>query len=110
MSDYARRIVQAPGPMSIEQPQGSVAIIDYGLGNLFSVRNACLASGLNAVMTRDKRALSEAACVILPGVGAFADAIDALRSLDLIAPLKDYVQSGKPLVGICLGMQLLLSE
>nr|MBI3612722.1 imidazole glycerol phosphate synthase subunit HisH [Nitrospirota bacterium] len=87
-----------------------VAIVDYGLGNLFSVQHACERAGLKAHITNSKKDILSAAAVILPGVGAFGTAMDALRELDLVEPLRDVVASRTPLVGICLGMQLLLSE
>lgn len=87
-----------------------VAIIDYGLGNLFSVQQACLAVGLNAVITRDGAALAKCDALILPGVGAFSDAMTTLNRLDLVQPIRDAAAAGKPLVGICLGIQLLMSE
>ena len=87
-----------------------VAVVDYGMGNLFSVKLACEQAGLQAVITNSKRDVLSAAAVILPGVGAFGAAMDALRELDLVEPLRDVAASRTPLVGICLGMQLLLSE
>src|SRR3990167_3161822 len=87
-----------------------VAVVDYGMGNLFSVKLACEQAGLQAVITNSKRDVLSAAAVILPGVGAFGTAMDALRELDLVEPLRDIAASRTPLVGICLGMQLLLSE
>lgn len=87
-----------------------VAIVDYGLGNLYSVRQACEAVGLSAKITSSKNEILKAAAVILPGVGAFGDAMSALRRLDLVTPLRDLGSEGKPLLGICLGLQLLMSE
>ena len=87
-----------------------VAIVDYGLGNLFSVRYACAQSGMEGFITSSRQEILEADGVILPGVGAFGDAMAALTALDLVSPLKDVAASGKPLVGICLGMQLMMSE
>jgi glutamine amidotransferase len=87
-----------------------VAIVDYGSGNLFSIRQACLSVELEPVVTASPETLLAADAVILPGVGAFGDAMAALRRLDLIGPLIDLANSGKSLVGICLGMQLLMSE
>lgn len=87
-----------------------VAIVDYGLGNLFSVRNACEFVGLEPVVTQSAEEIFKAGVVILPGVGAFGDAMECLRRLDLISPLRDVAASGTPLVGICLGMQLLMNE
>jgi len=86
------------------------AIVDHGLGNLFSVKQACEYAGMSAVITPDYKALMSADVVILPGVGAFADAMSALRRLDLVSPLKEIGDSEKWLVGICLGLQLLMTE
>lgn len=90
--------------------QASVAIVDYGLGNLFSVKHACAHAGMRAEVTSSKADILAADAVILPGVGAFGDAMANLRRLDLVEPLRDIAQSAKPLVGICLGMQLVMSE
>lgn len=88
----------------------NVAIVDYGLGNLFSIQHACLHVGLRPVVTSSGNEISKADAVLLPGVGAFGDAMAALDRLDLIEPIMESAESGKPLVGICLGMQLLMSE
>jgi glutamine amidotransferase len=90
--------------------QTYVAIVDYGLGNLFSVKQACKYVGIEAVVTADKQTILSADAVLLPGVGAFHNAMSALEKLDLITVLKDVVASTKPLVGICLGIQLLMTE
>ena len=87
-----------------------VAVIDYEMGNLFSVKRACEQAGLNAVITADKSIIMNSDGVILPGVGAFGDAMESLEKKDIISPLKDFVKRGKPLMAICLGMQLLMSE
>jgi glutamine amidotransferase len=87
-----------------------VAIVDYGLGNLFSIQQACRAAGLEADVTDDHKTIASATAVILPGVGAFGDAMRALSRRDLAGPLRDYADSGRPLFGICLGMQLLMDE
>lgn len=87
-----------------------VAIIDYGLGNLFSIKHACEQVGLSVIITEKAAEIQEARSVILPGVGAFGDAMDALKRLDLITPIKELAVNGKPLLGICLGQQLLFSE
>ena len=95
------------------RPEGGtakVAVVDYGLGNLFSVKHACHHAGLEAVISSSVREIEKADGVILPGVGSFGDAMASLRRLDLVSPLRDAAASRKPLVGICLGMQLLLSE
>ena len=88
----------------------SIAIVDYGLGNIFSIKHACAFAGMSAVVTHDVNELMAADAVILPGVGAFGAAMDALRKKDLVLPILDYVATGKTLVGICLGMQLLLTQ
>ncbi len=87
-----------------------VAIVDFGLGNLYSVARACAQVGLSASITSARAEVLGAEAVILPGVGAFGDAMANLRALDLLAVLQEVAFSGKPLLGICLGMQLLLSE
>lgn len=87
-----------------------VVIIDYKNSNLFSVKNACSYVGLDATITSDKSVIENADAAILPGVGAFSDAMKTLENLDLIVPIKDFVKSGRPFMGICLGLQLLFSE
>ncbi len=87
-----------------------VVIIDYGMGNLFSVRHACEQAGLRAIITGQKSELLNADAAILPGVGAFGDAMGNLQGMDLVSPIKDFTASGKPFLGICLGMQLLMTE
>lgn len=86
------------------------AIIDYALGNLFSVKQACEHVGLSAVITCEKSEILKSDALILPGVGAFGDAMNNLRRLDLIKSIKKSIGDGKPFLGICLGMQLLMSE
>lgn len=85
-----------------------IAIIDYGMGNLRSVSKALEYLGYQTVVTREKQAIYSAEKVILPGVGAFGAAMDNLRKFDLVDVIKDIAKSGKPFLGICLGMQLLL--
>lgn len=84
-----------------------IAIVDYGMGNLRSVQKAFEKVGHPAVITSDPVELIAARKVVLPGVGAFGDAMHELRKRDLITPILDVVESGKPFLGICLGMQLL---
>lgn len=86
------------------------AIVDYGLGNLFSIKHACAHVGVEAVITASPTDMTQADLVVLPGVGAFGDAMAALNALDLVSPLREIAVSGKPLFGICLGMQLLMTE
>lgn len=87
-----------------------IAIIDYKDSNLFSVQNACNHVGLEATITLDAKVIENSDAAILPGVGAFRDAMKNLDELDLIHPIKDFVQSGRPFMGVCLGLQLLFSE
>ncbi|MGE4352877.1 MAG: imidazole glycerol phosphate synthase subunit HisH [Oscillospiraceae bacterium] len=89
---------------------GYVAIIDYQISNLFSVQHALQYVGLNSVITSDKNKVIHADAAVLPGVGAFGDAMNNLDNLDLIQPIKDFISSGKPFMGICLGLQLLFTE
>lgn len=93
-----------------ERAPAHVAIVDHGLGNLFSVAQACRATGLAASVTSDRRVIELADAVILPGVGAFGDAMATLCRLDLVSPLRDLAAAGRPLIGICLGVQLLMTE
>lgn len=87
-----------------------IAIIDYGLGNLHSVQKAVAYVGGEAVVTNDNAVILTADKVILPGVGAFADGMRGLKSCGLVTVLQEVVALGKPLLGICLGMQLLFEE
>lgn len=87
-----------------------VSIIDYGLGNLFSVKQACEKVGLDALITASPEDILNSDLVILPGVGAYPTAMENLEKAQLIPALKEFVTKGKPFVGICLGMQLMLTE
>ncbi len=87
-----------------------IAIIDYGMGNLHSVSKAVERLGHEAVITSDARTIMSADGAILPGVGAFGDAVSNLDASGLTEVVKNYAASGKPLLGICLGMQLLFTE
>ena len=90
---------------------GTIAIVDYGMGNLASVLNALGFLGIESVVTRSAHDLQKADGIILPGVGAFGEAMINLRSLDLILPLTELVvDQRKPFLGICLGMQLAVIE
>ena len=84
-----------------------IAIIDYGMGNLRSVQKGFEKVGHQAVVTSDPAQVAAADKVVLPGVGAFEDAIAELRRLDLVKPVLDAIDSGKPFLGICLGLQML---
>ena len=85
-----------------------IAIIDYGAGNLRSVELAFRRLGVEAEVTGKEKEITAADGVILPGVGAFADAMGALNRSGLIPAIRDYAASGRPLLGICLGMQAML--
>ena len=87
-----------------------VGIIDYGVGNLFSLRSSFAAIGVEAFVSGDAAELSKADRLILPGVGAFGDAAEKLRQSGLDAFVKEQAAAGKPLMGICLGMQLLFEK
>ena len=87
-----------------------IAIIDYNMGNLASVHNACKLIGINADIVSDPTKLKEYDKVILPGVGAFKDAMESLKKTNMIDSIKDFASSGKPMLGICLGMQLLFES
>lgn len=87
-----------------------IAIIDYGVGNLFSLKSSFAHIGEKAVVTSDRHVLAEASGIILPGVGAFADAIKKLNGSGMGDALKEELKKGKPAMGICLGMQLLFDE
>ena len=87
-----------------------IAVIEYGVGNLFSLCRSLEAIGQEAVVSGDPAVLHQADRLILPGVGAFADAAEKLRQTGLDAVLQAEAARGKPLLGICLGMQLLFEE
>lgn len=87
-----------------------IAIIDYGMGNLRSVSKAFEAVGHQAMVTRDLAEIRKASHVVLPGVGAFGDCMANLKRLDLVESIRSTIKSGKPFLGICLGLQLLFSE
>jgi glutamine amidotransferase len=84
--------------------------VDYGVGNLRSVQKALERVGARAVVTSQASVLDEAQGVVLPGVGAFGDGMDQLRARHLVEPVLRQVEEHKPLLGICLGMQLLFEE
>ncbi len=87
-----------------------VAIVDYGVGNLFSLKSSFSAIGVDATVTADPEVLKNADGIVLPGVGAFEDAAKKLKNSGLGGVLIELAASGKPLLGICLGMQLLFEK
>ncbi len=84
-----------------------IAIVDYGMGNLRSAQKGLEKAGYQAVITDDPKAIDRADAVVLPGVGAFKDCYDGLRSRGLAEPVKAAALSGRPFLGICVGLQLL---
>lgn len=87
-----------------------IAVVDYGVGNLFSLVSSLRFIGVRAEVTADKRVLRKADGIILPGVGAFADAREKLRTSGLEPVVREEVAKGKPFLGICLGMQMLFER
>jgi len=87
-----------------------IAIVDYGVGNLFSLKSSFAMIGQEVKVTSDREEILAADRLILPGVGAFGDAAESLRASGLDRAVLDFAASGKPLMGICLGMQLLFEE
>ncbi|MFI5303825.1 MAG: imidazole glycerol phosphate synthase subunit HisH [Nitrospiria bacterium] len=87
-----------------------IAIIDYGMGNLRSVHNAFRKVGMESVVTSDRRVISGASHIVLPGVGAFSQCMDHLQAAGLASIVSKSVQEGKHFLGICLGLQLLFSK
>ncbi len=87
-----------------------IAIVDYGVGNLFSLKSSFAKIGAEAVVTGNAEDIRRADKIILPGVGAFADAAEKLKKSGLDKLLISLSESGKPLLGICLGMQLLFEK
>lgn len=99
-----------PERSSDKENCGMITIIDYGMGNLRSVQKALERVGAEAVVTDDPNRVAEASKVVLPGVGAFEDAIAALRRLDLTDAIRSTIDADKPFLGICLGLQLLFDR
>jgi glutamine amidotransferase len=85
-----------------------IAILDYGLGNIKSIRNALIDQGGNSLVTRNEGEILEASGLILPGVGAFPHGMKNLHDYGLVPIIEKYVATGKPVMGICLGMQMLM--
>lgn len=87
-----------------------VTIVDYKLGNLYSLKNALKLVGLDPIISDDKEIILNSDCIILPGVGSFKEAMKNIESVGLDKSLIEFANSGKPFVGICLGMQLLFTS
>ena len=90
--------------------QRRIAIIDYKMSNLFSIKNALDKIGIKSFITSDSKEILSSDGAILPGVGSFPEAMRSINNLELAPVLKDFIASGKPFMGICLGMQILFSE
>ena len=84
-----------------------ILIIDYQMSNMFSIKNALISLGYDCIVSNNKKHLMEADIAILPGVGAFPEAMNQLHKLDLVEPIKEFVNKSKKIIGICLGMHLL---
>lgn len=87
-----------------------IAIIDYGMGNLKSVKNALDYLGISSIITKDKEVIKSSKAIILPGVGAFKQAMENLKNDKLDIFIRDLAKEGKLIIGICLGMQILFEE
>ena len=85
----------------------SIAVLDYGSGNLHSVSRALAAAGARAAVTADPAVVAEAAALVIPGVGHFGACVRAIREAGLEAPIRAYAASGRPVFGVCVGMQIL---
>ena len=98
------------GPDSRPDSRPMVAVLDYGIGNLHSAQKAIERGGADARLTSDPEVIAAADGVVLPGVGAFGACMDALRSSGLEQPALDAAASGRPFLGICVGMQMLFTQ
>ena len=87
-----------------------IALLDYGSGNLRSVHKALLKVGANVLVTQTPDGMRKASAVVLPGVGAFDDCINAMQKQELLEASRDFIQSGKPFLGICVGYQALFER
>ena len=94
---------------SVDAKSPVVVVVDYGMGNLRSAQKGLEKAGVNAVITSDPAAVQSADAVVLPGVGAFQDCMANLAEAGLVAPVMGAIEQGKPFLGICLGMQLLMT-
>ena len=87
-----------------------IAVVDYGMGNLRSVQKGFEKVGASAIITRDPKEIRSADRLVLPGVGAFPECMKNLRALDLVEPILEFIETGRPFLGICLGLQLLFDN
>ncbi|MBU1196104.1 MAG: imidazole glycerol phosphate synthase subunit HisH [Proteobacteria bacterium] len=86
-----------------------IAVIDYQMSNMFSIKNALDRLGYENEVTSDYKKIMSAQGAVLPGVGSFPDAMENIKALNLAPAIKDFISNGKPFMGICLGLQLLFS-
>ncbi|MBI2062842.1 MAG: imidazole glycerol phosphate synthase subunit HisH [Candidatus Yanofskybacteria bacterium] len=91
------------------KPKPTISIIDYGLGNLYSITKACRKFSDSVVVTEDPEVIRSSSALILPGVGSFGAGIDGLKRRGLVKIIKEFADSGRPILGICLGAQLMMS-
>lgn len=96
--------------LEISYLMSEVIIVDFNLGNLHSVKKACEVCNIKAKISSQRSDIEKAEALILPGVGAFGEAMSNLSKLNLVDSIKDFVDSGRPLFGICIGLQLLFTE
>jgi len=96
--------------MSGKSKKNDVFIIDYGVGNLLSVMRGIEVCGANPILTNSPDEILDADRLILPGVGAFSDGMKGLKERNFIEPIYEYIKKQRPFMGICLGMQMILSE
>ena len=89
---------------------GRVTVVDYDRGNLLSVSRALRSQGADVALTGDGDAVARAERLVLPGVGAFGDAMESLKKRGLVGPILSFARSGRPFLGVCIGMQLLFDE
>jgi imidazole glycerol-phosphate synthase subunit HisH len=88
----------------------SVVLVDYGVGNLLSIRRALEAAGVNVIQTSNQQQIASAERIVLPGVGAFGHCMQELNRFGLVKVLQEYSRSGRPMLGICVGMQILVES
>lgn len=96
--------------MDNKKAKKNIAIVDYGVGNLYSLAKAFNHFGHNAFITEETGDIDSADALVLPGTGAFQSGMEGLEIRGLVKPIKDFAKTGKPILGICLGAQLLMSE
>lgn len=92
------------------KPKTKISIIDYGVGNLYSIAKACRKFSGSIVVTEDPEVIKSSSALILPGVGSFGAGIEGLKKRDLVRVIKEFADSGRPILGICLGAQLMMSK